>query len=59
MPSGAPLKEEARRNNRIPALVDDEPSDGGPLLSLFESGAILLYLADNTGNSTPTRAPRR
>lgn len=35
-------------NNRIPALVDHAPADGGTALSLFESGAILLYLADKT-----------
>jgi GST-like protein len=36
-------------NNRIPALVDDAPADGGKPIAIFESGAILLYLADKTG----------
>ena len=36
-------------NNRIPAIVDHAPKDGGKLVSIFESGAILLYLADKTG----------
>jgi GST-like protein len=33
-------------NNKMPAIIDNEPTDGGSPLSIFESGAILLYLAD-------------
>ncbi|MEQ4574672.1 MAG: glutathione S-transferase C-terminal domain-containing protein [Gammaproteobacteria bacterium] len=36
-------------NNKMPAIVDHAPADGGAPVSVFESGAILLYLADKTG----------
>ncbi|MFA7279218.1 MAG: glutathione binding-like protein [Sterolibacterium sp.] len=40
-------------NNRIPAIVDQAPADGGASLSIFESGAILLYLADKIRRFIP------
>ncbi|MUG98859.1 thiol:disulfide oxidoreductase [Scytonema sp. UIC 10036] len=40
-------------NNRIPAIIDKEPATGDGPISVFESGAILLYLADKIGKLIP------
>jgi GSH-dependent disulfide-bond oxidoreductase len=40
-------------NNRMPAILDTAPADGGAPVSVFESGAILLYLAQKTGRFWP------
>jgi len=40
-------------NNKIPAIVDHAPADGGKPISVFESGAILLYLAGKGGEFIP------
>ena len=40
-------------NNRMPAIIDRDPAGGGQPISVFESGAILLYLAEKTGQFLP------
>jgi GST-like protein len=46
-------------NNKMPAIVDRAPADGGAPISVFESGAILTYLADKTGKFIPSDARGR
>ena len=46
-------------NNRIPAIVDTTPIDGGEPISVFESGAILMYLAEKSGRLLPSDSRER
>ncbi len=46
-------------NNKMPAIVDHAPADGGPPLAVFESGEILEYLANKTGRFLPTELRAR
>jgi len=46
-------------NNKMPAMVDTDPLGGGEPLSIFESGAILLYLTEKTGKFIPASIRER
>jgi GSH-dependent disulfide-bond oxidoreductase len=46
-------------NNRMPAMVDSEPAGGGAPIAVFESGAIMLYLAEKAGKFLPTDLAKR
>jgi len=46
-------------NNRMPAIVDHAPAGGGAPISVFESGAILVYLAEKTGQYLPSDTRKR
>ncbi len=46
-------------NNRMPAMVDHAPTDGGEPVAVFESGAIMMYIAEKAGRFYPSDLRRR
>src|SRR5580693_9735418 len=46
-------------NDRMPAIVDDEPMGGGAPLSIFESGAIMMYIAEKAGKFWPQETHKK
>jgi len=46
-------------NNRMPAIVDHDPTDDGPPIAIFESGAIMMYVAEKAGRFYPQDLRRR
>ncbi len=46
-------------NNRMPAIVDDAPADGGAPIAVFESGAIMMYIADKEERFYPPELRKR
>ncbi len=46
-------------NNRMPAMVDNEPAGGGEPIALFESGAIMMYIAEKAGQFYPQELAKR
>ena len=62
LPEGEQFKPEFLKispNNKVPAIVDHAPADGGEPLRVFESGSIMVYLADKTGRFIPPQTEMR